>query len=608
MVMVSNKLYGRMVTALKLFFATVAVLCVVAAAPAMAAGKRVALIIGNSAYVNGNNLPNPMNDAGVVAQTARKAGFEIMQANDLAVVSFHQKLREFRDKADSAEVAMIYYAGHGIDNNGENWLIPTDVHLADPRDLQTEAISLSEVLSSVAGAKLRIVLLDACRNNPFGDKWTSLSRAIQPGLSRIDATEGSLVIFAADPGSTILDDGAGGNSYFAKAIANRLAEPGLQLQMLGNKIYDDVRTASGGKQRPFPTQRLTGMDFFLVPKPEDPGARMDSDDATFLRAQQVNTAAAYLDYVNKFPTGKSALIATSLYSALSRAVPARPQQSATVSASDSPAQQALPPTREPVQIVPPPQAAYVPPTNSPVIVGPTSQNPADTPAPPVTAPVQTGYIMPPAPSKIEGPTVQNPAPAPTPPIPQIVSTPQKDNPLTVSPVPVVAQATAQSATYVAPPIARQYGNGGFPVMPEPPVFDYGPYPRCKDNWSSIQQPMERVNATIACGNAFTDYQTNWLNKYREAMNAYGFLVGEIYTKEVAPPRFPNNAAEQDFFYKEMDRRVNGVKDGGYLMVDYEKAKARFKADSDAVKDTYNRATGCKGYPTPTGLAANPSCG
>ena len=285
---------------LRRILAVLAALWLVVASPAMAAGAKVALIIGNSTYAGGN-LPNPQNDARLVAQAARAAGFEVTLLADQGRVGFQMALREFRARADTAEVALVYYAGHGIDNNGENWLIPTDVTLADPRDLQFEAIPLSQVLDTVAGAKLRIILLDACRNSPFADKWTSLTRTIQRGLSRLDASEGSLVLFAADPGATVLDDGAGGNSHFAKAVAARLPEPGLPLQKLGNVVYDDVRLASGGVQRPYPMQRLSGVDYFLVPKPDDPGL---GDESAFLRAQREGTSKAYGEYLTSFPNGK----------------------------------------------------------------------------------------------------------------------------------------------------------------------------------------------------------------------------------------------------------------------------------------------------------------
>ena len=550
-----TNIYGRFVATLRLCLTVVAVLCLATAAPAMAAGKKIALIIGNSNYVNGLRLPNPQNDARLVAQTAMRAGFEVTQISDVVVVGFHQALKEFRSKADNSEVAMVYYAGHGIDNNGENWLIPTDALLSDPRDLSQEAIRLSEVLDTVAGAKLRVILLDACRNSPFADKWTSLRRDIQPGLRRVDAAEGSLVIFATEPGTTILDEGSGGNSYFAKAISDRLAEPGLSLQLLGNKIYDDVLKQSGGKQRPTTAQRLPGMEYYLVAKPDEAGLGMGADDVAYFKAQQTGTAQAYLNYVKQFPQGKSVQTALQIINALSGPGGIRPA---------SPEQEV-----------------------------PTKQDAPPTPAPPVPE-----YVPPPTPQPVYGPTVIIPAPQPQP-------TP---GPLVLPPpaAPILPKGSSQSATYVAPPISRQYGNGGFPLIPEPPRFAMGQYPTCKDAWQSVADPLQKAKATNDCKDVFSAYKSNWLNKYREAMNSYSGAVNNIYTNEVAN-HFPTREAEKLQFYNETIRLSAGVLDGGFLMAEYEQALAKYNADFAAVVESYSIATGCNGHPTPAGLAPNPNC-
>ena len=137
--------------------------------PAMADAKRVALVIGNSAYVNTGSLSNPVNDANIVADSARKAGFdEITVALDLTVSSFQRELLTFQEKANGADVAMIYYAGHGIEGQGKNWLVPIDAKLKTTADLTDETIDLDRMAESVSGAGIRMVVLDACRENPFG--------------------------------------------------------------------------------------------------------------------------------------------------------------------------------------------------------------------------------------------------------------------------------------------------------------------------------------------------------------------------------------------------------------------------------------------------------
>ena len=613
-------------TFLKRILVAIGALVFLSANPALAQGSKVALIIGNSNYTNGGSLPNPSNDARLVAQAASKAGFQVTQVSDQSRDAFRASLREFRTKADTAEVAMIYYAGHGIDNNGENWLIPTDVRLADPRDLQDEAIPLTQVMDTVAGAKLRIVLLDACRNSPFADKWVSLTRSIQPGLSRIDAAEGSLVVFATGTGSTILDQGGDGNSYFAKAIAQRLPEPGLSVQLLAGKLYDDVREASSGVQRPFQASRLSGLEYYLVPKPVDRSAEIDAESLAFLRAQQANTAQAFLDYLTKFPSGKNAPAATALYSALSRigssaaAAPATvavpqsvPYQAAAAQPApyqapapqpapyQAPAPQLAPYQAPPVQVVeqrpaPAPVYGQGPPAPAP-IAQPTAAPVVAAAQPSVVAAPMTSVTTPPA-SSGAGFGVAAPQPQAAPP-PAVTRMPA---PSPVSTMP----AGGQSASYVAPPMSRQYGAGGFPILPDPPPFSMGPYPNCKDAWLSVADPVARVETTNSCKRTFSAYKTNWLNNYRKAMNDYSAAIGSIYTNEVAPS-FLDREVDRQQFYAEMLRRSQGVVDGGFLLAEYEAALAQFDRDFAAVVDSYNRASGCNGYPTPAGLAPNPNC-
>lgn len=167
----------------------------------------------------------------------------------------------------------------------------------------------------------------------------------------------------------------------------------------------------------------------------------------------------------------------------------------------------------------------------------------------------------------------------------------------------------ESPYYVARPLKRDWDTGlpgGFPFLPEPPDFRVGPYPNCNNDWLGIADPVAKVQATNACKRSFSSYKINWLNEYRKAMNAYATTLGEIYTKEVAP-NFLSREPERNEFYREMTKRVEGVRDGGYLMANYESLIARFEQDFKGVVDSYNRASGCAGYPTPAGLAPNQNC-
>jgi Caspase domain len=232
------------------------------AAPAQA--RKVALIIGNSNYEYTGQLPNAGNDANLIASSAREAGFEdVIVGNDLGIDGFRAALREFRQKADGADVAMVYFAGHGIEGTGKNWLIPTDAKLEAALDLPYESIDLDLVMQSLSGAQVRIAVLDACRNNPFGRTWKSGTRAVTRGLIGVEADD-VLVIYAAAPGQTASDGEEGVNSPFAQSLARRLPEPDVPVQLLGGLVRDDVLSVTDGQQRPFISASITGTPVYLV--------------------------------------------------------------------------------------------------------------------------------------------------------------------------------------------------------------------------------------------------------------------------------------------------------------------------------------------------------
>jgi uncharacterized caspase-like protein len=236
------------------------------------AEKRVALVIGNGAYKAQNQLVNPPNDAHLISRALAQAHFETIETKtNLGIAEFRQALRRFQSQANGADVAFVYFAGHGIEANGANWLIPTDAQLDDDRDLEYEAIKSDLVLQALQGARMRMLVLDACRNNPFGRNWRASVRSTTIGLAKIEADD-VLVLFAAAPGRTAAD-GTDLNSPFAEALAKRLPEPGLAIQLLGGTVRDDVLAATGGNQRPYVSASITGKPFFLVPA-EQPAAEV----------------------------------------------------------------------------------------------------------------------------------------------------------------------------------------------------------------------------------------------------------------------------------------------------------------------------------------------
>ena len=239
------------------------VIGLLATTPAQA--RKVALIVANSQYQATSPLANPSADAALIASAAKEAGFdEITLVENVGMEAFTGALRQFARSADGADVAMIYFAGHGLEGKGSNWLLPVDAKLEAERDLPFEAVELSLVMDTMDGAQLRMVVLDACRNNPYARKWASATRAVSRGLVPVEADD-VIVIYAAAPGMVAFD-GEGGNSPFALSLAKRLPQADLPLQLLGGAVRDDVLGATGGEQRPFVSASVTGTPIYLVPR------------------------------------------------------------------------------------------------------------------------------------------------------------------------------------------------------------------------------------------------------------------------------------------------------------------------------------------------------
>ena len=231
-------------------------------------GRRVALVIGNSAYKAVAALPNPRRDADTIAAALRRTGFQsVTVANDLTREKLIDALRIFAAEAEKADWAMVYFAGHGIEIGGVNYLIPVDAKLAADRDVQFEAVPLEQVMGAAEGAKkFRLVLLDACRDNPFAGQMrrTVATRSIGRGLAQVEPDSGTLVVYAAKHGQTALD-GDGANSPFVSALVKRLATPGLEIRKLFDLVRDDVMSATNRRQQPYSYGSVPGSeDFFFV--------------------------------------------------------------------------------------------------------------------------------------------------------------------------------------------------------------------------------------------------------------------------------------------------------------------------------------------------------
>jgi uncharacterized caspase-like protein len=248
----------------------VAALLLLVCQPAFAQ-KRVALVIGNSAYQNVVPLANPINDAAIMATTLKNAGFDVVDSrHDLSAAETRRALRDFADRARDADIAVVYYAGHGIEVEGANYLIPVDAKLERDTDVYDEALSLDRILIAIEPAKkLRLIILDACRDNPFTKtmKRTVASRAIGQGLAKVEPTSPNLLIaYSAKAGSTAAD-GDGKNSPFTSALSKHLTTPGLDVRRAFGYVRDDVLRSTGNQQEPFVYGSLGGEDVPLVPAP-----------------------------------------------------------------------------------------------------------------------------------------------------------------------------------------------------------------------------------------------------------------------------------------------------------------------------------------------------
>jgi len=300
----------------RLFLAAAALLLV--CEPAWAE-KRVALVLGNAAYQNVAKLPNPVNDGAVIAATLRSAGFDVVDSRqDLPAAETKRTLRDFADRARDADIAVVYYAGHGIEVDGANYLIPVDAKLERDTDVYDEALSLDRVLLAIEPAKkLRLVILDACRDNPFSKnmKRTLATRAIGQGLAKIEPTSPNMLIaYSAKAGSTAAD-GDGKNSPFTVALSKHLTTPGLDVRRAFGFVRDEVLKNTSNRQEPFVYGSLGGEDVPLVPAPAKavPTAPAPSPQAEARRdyelALQIGNKDALNAFLVQYPDGFYASLA-----------------------------------------------------------------------------------------------------------------------------------------------------------------------------------------------------------------------------------------------------------------------------------------------------------
>ena len=295
-------------------------------APNMDPDKRVALVIGNSAYQHAAPLANPKHDARDLSVALLELGFEVVDGFDLDHQGMQSTLRAFSQKLDGASMAVFFYAGHSLQVDGHNYMIPVDTRLDSPEDLEFEAVDMNQVLVMLERQpRIRVVILDACRNNPLAE---NLSRALSGssrsvggtsgGLARIDAaSSGTLISFATNPGN-VASDGSGRNSPYTASLLTHIRTPGLELQSMFRAVGGDVIEATGGKQVPWQNASLVSDEFFLAParpgaKPKPPpgvsAGRLELE--LWVDVKDSGSVDELQSYLKKYPEGAFAELAQS---------------------------------------------------------------------------------------------------------------------------------------------------------------------------------------------------------------------------------------------------------------------------------------------------------
>lgn len=242
----------------------VSLMCMALSVSAAKADRRVAFVVGNGAYKNVAQLPNPPIDAKAMAATLRNVGFEVIEGSNLTRDQMTEKLLDFGRKAQGSDVAVFYYAGHGIAVSGSNYLLPVDADIKSEMDVKLgAAINIDLTLDQTMGdAKVKLVFLDACRDNPFAAKIKSNSATrsvnVQSGLAEMKSGEGTLIAFATGPGQTALDGQEGNNSPFTRALIDNITKPGVEIQQAMTSVRAQVNEETHKGQLPWGHTNLIG--------------------------------------------------------------------------------------------------------------------------------------------------------------------------------------------------------------------------------------------------------------------------------------------------------------------------------------------------------------
>lgn len=275
--------------------------------------SRVALVIGNGSYEHTSSLKNPPNDARAITTMLLGLGFHVIEGFDLNKAQLEGKVREFSRKLAGSEVGLLYYAGHGLQVDGVNYIVPVDANVDAEDDLDFELMPLRQLVKRMERkSKVNLVFLDACRNNPITRSLASnmgtRSTAVGRGLARVNAGVGTLVSFATQPGNVALD-GKGQNSPFTEAIIKHLPTPDLDVVLMMRRVRRDVLAATDGKQVPWTNSSLTDGFSFTAGAPRDggveetdtPSSKFQEVSTAYRSVQDVGTCKAYEAFEKAYP-------------------------------------------------------------------------------------------------------------------------------------------------------------------------------------------------------------------------------------------------------------------------------------------------------------------
>jgi uncharacterized caspase-like protein/CubicO group peptidase (beta-lactamase class C family) len=317
---------------------------------AQAAGSRVALVVGVSKYEHAPALANTINDASAVAAALKRVGFDVETLLDPDRSVLEAGVRRYGERSAGSEASLFYYSGHALEVAGRNWIVPATANLSNERDLRFEAIDLNAVLEQTDGAAVSIVILDACRDNPFVGRLSGKSRSLSRGLVRVETTaSGVLIAFSASPGQ-VAADGAKKHSPFTAALLRHIETVGLEIKSLFARVTRDVVEETKGKQRPWQNSSIEG-DFYLLLPPTAAAPAVAPPSATNLEAifwdsiKASRDPADFRSYMAQFPKGVFIELARNRLAALQQEAASKPQAAKDSSRPGTPMQPSL--TAEP---------------------------------------------------------------------------------------------------------------------------------------------------------------------------------------------------------------------------------------------------------------------